>query len=117
MSATMSGGDAYHAQRLTNDTWSKASPSKRQQSIVSAIDFLSNHFRSQIIPDPAVYEQACYMMTQEYQDAINNRSGVSVDDISVSYGSTRSAPRGISPMAWKLITADGRFGLKWGRII
>lgn len=114
MTITLSGGDAYHAQRLTHETWSTADSAKRQRALVSAQDVLQR-FGSNL-PEAAVYEQAAYMLTQEYDVSLYNKTSIGVDSISVCYGS-RAAPSGVSPAAWKILTASGRFAVKGGRII
>ena len=113
MTITLSGGDAYHSQRLTHETWSAVDAAKRQRALVSAQDVLQRFGSS--IPEAAVYEQAAYMLTQEYEVSLYNKTSIGVDSISVGYGS-RTAPSGVSPAAWKLITGGG-FALRGGRIL
>ena len=110
---------AYHAARLTADTWAVLGDVKQGRALTSARTQLEAWLKHAKYP-MAVYEQALWLTTESGSNSINDYSSVSVSEssVSVSYGRSQSAsgkPVWMSPVAWTLLGEDETMGAreKW----
>ena len=110
---------AYHAARLTADTWVALGTIKQGQALTSARTQLAAWIENGNYP-MAVYEQALWLTSEAGSNSINEYSSVSVGEgsVSVSYGRSQNAsgkPVWMSPIAWALLGEDETAGLrgKW----